>query len=79
MTATIADASSCCTTPSECAPSGTAGSPELGIAAHVTFSPYLDDAELRTLMTNAALVLFPSDFEGFGLPVVEAMRLASRS
>jgi glycosyltransferase involved in cell wall biosynthesis len=46
-----------------------------GIGAHVTFAPYLDDAELRTLMTNAALVLFPSDFEGFGLPVVEAMRL----
>ncbi len=48
---------------------------QLGITARVVFSPYLNEPELRTLMTNAALVLFPSDFEGFGLPVVEAMRL----
>jgi glycosyltransferase involved in cell wall biosynthesis len=35
--------------------------------------PYLDRAQLAAVYRRAALVLQPSDAEGFGLPVVEAM------
>ena len=47
----------------------------LGIADRVELMPWLDDAEFQQLFTGARLVIFPSDFEGYGLPVVEAMRL----
>jgi glycosyltransferase involved in cell wall biosynthesis len=33
----------------------------------------VSDAELKTLYTNAAAFVFPSRYEGFGLPAVEAM------
>lgn len=36
---------------------------------------YLDDAELAALMANARAVIFPSLYEGFGMPVVESMAL----
>lgn len=41
----------------------------------VRLAPYLDDADFQALFGAARLVVFPSDFEGFGLPVVEAMAL----
>jgi glycosyltransferase involved in cell wall biosynthesis len=47
----------------------------LGIGAHVTLSPFLDEDDFHAAMADSAAVLYPSDFEGFGLPVVEAMRL----
>jgi glycosyltransferase involved in cell wall biosynthesis len=34
---------------------------------------YLPDAELPTLLTGAAALVFPSRYEGFGLPPVEAL------
>ena len=40
---------------------------------HVLFPGYLANAELLALVTNSAGVIFPSLYEGFGLPVVEAM------
>jgi glycosyltransferase involved in cell wall biosynthesis len=46
-----------------------------GIAEVVTLSEYLAEDAYRARMAGAALVLYPSDFEGFGIPVVEAMRL----
>jgi glycosyltransferase involved in cell wall biosynthesis len=46
---------------------------ELGLGEHVLFPGYLANAELLALMTNSAGVVFPSLYEGFGLPVVEAM------
>ncbi|GGO93597.1 hypothetical protein GCM10011584_32670 [Nocardioides phosphati] len=48
---------------------------ELGIADRVELMPWLDDQEFRRCFAEADLVLFPSDFEGFGLPAVEALRL----
>jgi glycosyltransferase involved in cell wall biosynthesis len=48
-----------------------AGSMELG--DRVVFPGFLPDAELAALMANAAGVVFPSLYEGFGLPVIEAM------
>ena len=48
---------------------------ELGLADVVTVSPWLSDAEYREQFAASSLVVFPSDFEGFGLPAVEAMRL----
>ena len=34
---------------------------------------YVTDAEKRVLMSCAEVFLFPSEYEGFGLPVIEAM------
>ena len=35
---------------------------------------WVDDARLASLMADAAAVAFPSRYEGFGLPVLEAMK-----
>lgn len=45
----------------------------LGLGAHVLFPGYLANAELLALITNSAGVIFPSLYEGFGLPIIEAM------
>ena len=37
--------------------------------------PWLPTDEFRECFASANLVVFPSDFEGFGLPAIEAMRL----
>ena len=47
----------------------------LGLSDLVTVRPWLNRAEFQRCFTSAALVVFPSDHEGFGLPAVEAMRL----
>jgi glycosyltransferase involved in cell wall biosynthesis len=44
-----------------------------GLTEHVVFPGYLTSPELLTLISESAGVVFPSLFEGFGLPVVEAM------
>jgi glycosyltransferase involved in cell wall biosynthesis len=48
---------------------------ELGVAEQVELMPWLDDDAFAACFAGAGLVVFPSDFEGFGLPAVEAMRL----
>lgn len=45
----------------------------LGVDQAITEMPFLDRAPLAALYRRAAVVLVPSDREGFGLPVVEAM------
>jgi glycosyltransferase involved in cell wall biosynthesis len=46
---------------------------ELGIAPLVRMPPWLPAADLEGLYRAAAAAVFPSLYEGFGLPVLEAM------
>lgn len=39
----------------------------------ITFIPYVTDAELVALYRSARALIYPSRYEGFGLPVLEAM------
>jgi alpha-1,3-rhamnosyl/mannosyltransferase len=43
------------------------------LPAHVHFTGYVPDAELVELLNGAEALVFPSLWEGFGLPAVEAM------
>jgi glycosyltransferase involved in cell wall biosynthesis len=57
---------------------------ELGIETNVVMAGYVSDEELIWLYRNCYANLYPSLFEGFGLPVLEGMQfgaptLASRS
>jgi glycosyltransferase involved in cell wall biosynthesis len=45
----------------------------LGIGGDVRFAGWLDSADLEGLYAAADLFVFPSLYEGFGLPVLEAM------
>jgi glycosyltransferase involved in cell wall biosynthesis len=45
----------------------------VGVAGDVRFPPWLDAPELEGLYGLASCVVFPSLYEGFGLPVLEAM------
>ncbi|MGY2876286.1 glycosyltransferase involved in cell wall biosynthesis [Marmoricola sp. URHA0025 HA25] len=47
----------------------------LGVSDRVELMPWLDDDRFRECFAGARLVVYPSDFEGFGLPAVEAMRM----
>ena len=46
---------------------------ELGIAERVEFPGYVSDAALAALLAGARAFVFPSLYEGFGLPPLEAM------
>jgi glycosyltransferase involved in cell wall biosynthesis len=46
----------------------------LGILTDVVLDPYLDSKRLDGLMRAARAMVLPSRYEGFGLPVLEAMR-----
>src|SRR5690606_18869982 len=46
---------------------------ELGIAEHVRFTGYVEDADLPILLSGALAFALPSLYEGFGMPVLEAM------
>jgi glycosyltransferase involved in cell wall biosynthesis len=45
---------------------------ELGLEREVVFSGFVSGPELRTLYKRALALVFPSRFEGWGLPVTEA-------
>jgi glycosyltransferase involved in cell wall biosynthesis len=47
---------------------------QLGIEDRVAVLPALDDRQLASVYRRAAVLALPSDREGFGLPVVEALR-----
>jgi glycosyltransferase involved in cell wall biosynthesis len=44
-----------------------------GIHASIIRAGHVPESVLRGLMANALALLYPSEYEGFGLPVVEAM------
>jgi glycosyltransferase involved in cell wall biosynthesis len=46
-----------------------------GLDELITPLPWLGDEDFQSYFASAGLIVFPSDFEGFGLPAVEAMRL----
>jgi glycosyltransferase involved in cell wall biosynthesis len=50
---------------------------ELGITAHVVMTGYVSDEELIWLYRNCYANLYPSLFEGFGLPVLEGMQFGA--
>lgn len=45
----------------------------MNLGEHILFPGYLPDTELAALMKQCRGVIFPSLYEGFGLPVIEAM------
>jgi glycosyltransferase involved in cell wall biosynthesis len=45
----------------------------LGLEGRVIFTGFIDDETLRLLYNRATLFAYPSLYEGFGLPVLEAM------
>lgn len=46
-----------------------------GLADAVRLAPFLPDDEFVRVMAEAEMIVFPTDFEGFGLPVAEGLRL----
>lgn len=49
------------------------GDMKLSISNQITYLGYISDNELRSLYENAACFIYPSFYEGFGLPPLEAM------
>lgn len=47
---------------------------EHGVTDDIIFTGYVPEAELPTLYSGASCFVYPSYFEGFGLPVLEAMQ-----
>lgn len=46
-----------------------------GLEGWVELAPFLPEDEFQRTFASARVIVFPSDFEGFGLPVAEGMRL----
>lgn len=46
---------------------------KLGISQKVIFTGYIEDKDIPILISGAEIFLFPSLYEGFGLPPLEAM------
>lgn len=53
-------------------PSAVFSDTETPVGALVTLAGRLDDAEIAELLSKAIALVFPSLYEGFGLPIVEA-------
>lgn len=50
---------------------------KLGLTDRVVLTGYVPDADLPVLLSGALAFVFPSLYEGFGLPVLEAMACAT--
>lgn len=49
----------------------------MGIADKVHYLGYVTDAQLAVLLRNCRFMVFPSLFEGFGMPITEAMAMGT--
>lgn len=49
----------------------------MGLSGNVSLTGYVEDHELQWLYENCFAMVYPSLFEGFGLPVLEAMSLGA--
>jgi glycosyltransferase involved in cell wall biosynthesis len=50
---------------------------EAGMEKRVIFTGFVSDQELDTLMRLAVFLVYPSLYEGFGIPILEAMRVGT--
>lgn len=48
-----------------------------GLATRIVFLPFLNERRAWAMIRNARLLVFPSLYEGFGIPVLEAMALGT--
>ena len=46
---------------------------EMGLSDCVIITDYIGDQDIKKLIDNAKGIIYPSLFEGFGIPVIEAM------
>jgi glycosyltransferase involved in cell wall biosynthesis len=46
-----------------------------GMQDKVIFTGFIPDTELDSLLRRAAMLVYPSFYEGFGIPILEAMRV----
>ena len=51
---------------------------EMGLTECCVFTGFVSDEERNTLMKYSKIFLFPSVFEGFGMPPIEAKRLGAK-
>jgi glycosyltransferase involved in cell wall biosynthesis len=47
---------------------------ELGISAQIHYLGFLSPTELQAIYSSAVAMIYPSKFEGFGLPILEAFQ-----
>jgi glycosyltransferase involved in cell wall biosynthesis len=50
---------------------------ETGMETKVVFAGFIPDEELDSLMRRAAFLVYPSLYEGFGIPILEAMKVGT--